>query len=218
LSLDTLRFLIHDLLLFETRSPTKPCHKSSFFNTCCVAAMRFQENDMNQTQFSIDFVLAALATWRVTHLLANEDGPWDLIFKLRAALGDSLAGGLMDCFKCLSLWVAVPAAFFVTRTPVQWMIVWLALSGAACLLQRLGPAQGQSQGQVVQAEQESPPEPKNSEGDFNHVLWSEAVSAQERSILGEVNDAGAAADESGARQIYNGTCGNGTYWNGTYRA
>ena len=40
----------------------------------------------------LSFVLAVLATWRVTHLLAHEDGPADLIFRFRRLLGQSLAG------------------------------------------------------------------------------------------------------------------------------
>jgi len=84
------------------------------------------------------FVLAVLATWRVTHLLANEDGPADLIFRFRARLGSGLAGSLMDCFKCLSLWIAAPVALFVSRNALDWLLTWLALSGAACLLERLG--------------------------------------------------------------------------------
>ena len=44
----------------------------------------------------------------------------------------------MDCFECLSLWVAVPIAFFVSRKALDLLLVWLALSGAACLLERVG--------------------------------------------------------------------------------
>jgi hypothetical protein len=83
------------------------------------------------------FVLAVLATWRVTHLLASEDGPGDLIFRFRALLGQSVAGKLMDCFHCLSLWIAAPAALFVFKTWVEWLLSWLALSGGACLLERM---------------------------------------------------------------------------------
>lgn len=86
----------------------------------------------------VRFILAVLATWRVTHLLANEDGPADIIFRLRRRLGHGPLGGLMDCFNCLSLWIALPAALLVTSRPVIWAISWLALSGAACLLERLG--------------------------------------------------------------------------------
>ena len=80
--------------------------------------------------------LAALATWRVTHLLSSEDGPGDLIFHLRVKLGASFAGKLMDCFYCLSLWVAAVLAITVTGRFTDWMLAWLALSGAACLLER----------------------------------------------------------------------------------
>lgn len=82
------------------------------------------------------FVLAVLATWRVTHLLAHEDGPADLIFRLRRRLGESVLGSLMDCFDCLSLWVAAPAAWLVSDAFLVWLPAWLALSGGACLLQQ----------------------------------------------------------------------------------
>jgi hypothetical protein len=87
----------------------------------------------------MQFILAALVTWRVTHLLANEDGPADVIARLRGRLGSGRLGNLMDCFYCVSLWVAVPAALLVSREPATWAISWLALSGAACLLERQGP-------------------------------------------------------------------------------
>jgi len=81
------------------------------------------------------FVVAVLATWRVTHLLANEDGPADLMVRFRARLGHGLVGKLMDCFECLSLWVAAPAGLFVSQKPLEWLLAWLAISGAACLLE-----------------------------------------------------------------------------------
>jgi hypothetical protein len=84
------------------------------------------------------FVTAVLATWRVTHLLANEDGPGDIIVRLRRRLGHAWIGSLMDCFNCLSLWIAAPAAFLLSRRPLMWAAAWLALSGGACLLERLG--------------------------------------------------------------------------------
>ena len=92
----------------------------------------------NEMTFWIQFAVAVLATWRVTHLLALEDGPADLVARFRARLGDSLAGKLMDCFNCLSLWVAAPMTLFVSTQPLDGFFVWLALSGAACLLQRVG--------------------------------------------------------------------------------
>ncbi|HEY7171754.1 MAG TPA: DUF1360 domain-containing protein [Vicinamibacterales bacterium] len=82
------------------------------------------------------FVIAALAAWRLTHLLAAEDGPADVIVRARARLGDGVLGRLLDCFYCLSLWVAAPMAFIVCRDPLERLVTWIALSGAACLFER----------------------------------------------------------------------------------
>jgi hypothetical protein len=117
---------------------------------------------MEQLGLSMRFILAVLATWRVTHLLASEDGPADIIVRLRVLLGQTLAGKLMDCFNCLSLWIAAPAALFLTRQLLDWLFVWLAVSGAACLLDRLG-----RQPVVIE------PVPQFPEGDIHHVLRSE---------------------------------------------
>lgn len=63
------------------------------------------------------FVVVALAVWRVTHLLAREDAPGQVLARLRARLSGRWAG-LMDCFHCLSLWVAAPLALAVPR-PIE---------------------------------------------------------------------------------------------------
>jgi hypothetical protein len=86
------------------------------------------------------FALASLATWRVTHLLAEEDGPWDVVVRVRARLGPGQLGALLDCFYCLSIWVAAPATLAVARRPREAPLTWLALSGAACLLERAARA------------------------------------------------------------------------------
>lgn len=121
---------------------------------------------MSETILWVRLTLAVLATWRVTHLLASEDGPADIIVRFRVLLGQSVAGKLMDCFNCLSLWIAAPAALFVSRRPLEWIFCWLAVSGAACLLERLG-----RQPMVI----------SSVEGDSNDVLRSETLGAAEQS-------------------------------------
>jgi hypothetical protein len=81
------------------------------------------------------FGVAALATWRLTHLLAHEDGPADIIARTRERLGSSEFGELMDCFHCTSIWVAMPFAFYVAKKPADRLTAWIALSASACLLQ-----------------------------------------------------------------------------------
>ena len=110
------------------------------------------------------FVLVSLAVWRVTHLLAEEDGPFDAVVRLRARLGDGIVGRAMDCFYCLSLWIAAPFAALLANDALTWAVTWLALSGAACLLQRATQSAEAAESPIVQ----------RSESDV--VLRSEATS------------------------------------------
>src|SRR5450755_2477490 len=84
------------------------------------------------------FIVFALAVWRVTHLLAAEDGPGGLLSRLRLAAGRGFWGSLLDCFYCLSLWVALPFAWVLAAGWGERAALWLALSGAACLAERIG--------------------------------------------------------------------------------
>lgn len=83
------------------------------------------------------FAVATLAVWRVTHLLNAEDGPWDLMVRLRRFAGNGMPGRLLDCFYCLSLWIAAPFAYFLHQTWGERLLVWPALSAGAILLERI---------------------------------------------------------------------------------
>ena len=82
------------------------------------------------------FVLGALSVWRITHLLQAEDGPWDIVVRLRRSVGDGFLGRLLDCFYCLSLWIALPFACGLGETWKERGLLWLAFSAAASLLER----------------------------------------------------------------------------------
>ena len=88
------------------------------------------------------FLISLLATWRVSHLVWAEDGPWDAMAKLRSRAA-GYGWGVFDCFYCLSLWVALPiaacAVYCVSEQPRMWSLAlqWLALSGGAILLERV---------------------------------------------------------------------------------
>jgi hypothetical protein len=131
---------------------------------------------MGALDFWARFVLASLATWRVTHLLASEDGPADLIVRLRSRLGPGLVGKLMDCFHCLSLWIAAPAALFVAPSLLDWLFTWLG-----------------------QQPVEIQPILEPSEGDSSHVLRSETIGSAEplnaSEALGSSEAAGHPPDE-----------------------
>ena len=82
-------------------------------------------------------VLGALAVWRVTHLLQAEDGPWDVVVRLRRLVGNGLLGQMMDCFYCLSVWVSLGFALLIGSNWLERALLWPALSGAAILLERV---------------------------------------------------------------------------------
>jgi len=82
--------------------------------------------------YAFRFVLAVLAVWRLTHLLAKEDGPWQIFARMRR----SFLEPLLSCFYCLSIWVAVPFVWFTGGSTLEKAVTWLALSGAAILLEK----------------------------------------------------------------------------------
>lgn len=82
-------------------------------------------------------ILGVLAVWRATHFLQAEDGPWELVVRLRRRAGNGFWGQLLDCFHCLSLWVAVLPAWLVGSGWQEWLFLWLAFSGGAILLEQL---------------------------------------------------------------------------------
>ncbi len=80
-------------------------------------------------------VLNILGVWRITHLLQAEDGPWDIMVRFRLAAGNGFFGKLLDCFACLSLWVAAPFAFFAGNGIGHGFLLWLSFSAGAILLE-----------------------------------------------------------------------------------
>jgi hypothetical protein len=82
------------------------------------------------------FILGLLTVWRITHLLQAEDGPWDSVVRLRQAAGNGFWGKLLDCFYCLSLWVAAPLALLLGRNWWERALLWPSLSAGASLLEQ----------------------------------------------------------------------------------
>jgi len=90
-------------------------------------------------------LILILATWRITSLLNREQGPYNVLGKLRYTIGIRVddAGQtygitelarLVDCPWCLSLWVGAGLAL-VTATGVRdWALTTLALSAGAVLI------------------------------------------------------------------------------------
>ena len=82
-------------------------------------------------------VLGILSVWRITHLLSAEDGPWELVARFRRRLGQGFWGRLLDCFLCLSVWIAAPMAWVLGESAMERVLLWPALSAGAILLERV---------------------------------------------------------------------------------
>lgn len=97
----------------------------------------------------IVLLILVLATWRVSSLLAREEGPYDVLHKLRYYLGvryneysephsDKMLGQLVLCIWCNSIWVGFLIA--VASNPFSvysYTIVPLALSAGAILVEEI---------------------------------------------------------------------------------
>ena len=84
--------------------------------------------------------IGALAVWRVSSLVVHEDGPANLVVRVRALVDRTPLAGVMDCFACTSVWVGgvVAVALFGGRLPAREVAVAaVALSGAAMLAERV---------------------------------------------------------------------------------
>jgi Protein of unknown function (DUF1360) len=115
-------------------------------------------------------VLGTLAVWRVVHLLNAEDGPWGLVTSFRRLAGEGFWGEVLDCFYCLSLWVGAPLGVFLGQSWAERLLLWLAFSGGASLLE-----------QATSRQKDSPLTSVTEGKDNNYVLWKESSSvAQQR--------------------------------------
>jgi hypothetical protein len=82
----------------------------------------------------VAFAVSAAAVWRLTHLLVYEAGPAGLLDRLRTLPWLAPALG---CFHCCSLWTALALAPWLGDGWVEIAVLWLALSGAAIVIERV---------------------------------------------------------------------------------
>lgn len=101
----------------------------------------------------MQFVLLALAVYRVAMLLTRDDGPFDIFLRLRVWAGVydldeqgsimSPLGKLFECPYCVGLYASLPAAFILLYVPFTleglgwiWLgVLWFALAGAQAVLE-----------------------------------------------------------------------------------
>jgi len=85
------------------------------------------------------FVVASLAIWRLSRGIVKEDGPLMAWARLRSRLARTQrrSGGLFDmvsCVRCLSFWIGLVGALFVSNSFLGWIAYAFAFSAVASLL------------------------------------------------------------------------------------
>lgn len=92
------------------------------------------------------FVVLAFAVWRLSSLLATEDGAFDIFVRLRYFLGvrydeasfpistNKISKGIL-CVRCNSIWVGFFASFIVSNTIIDIVVNTLALSAVAIIIE-----------------------------------------------------------------------------------
>ena len=97
------------------------------------------------------FVLLALATFRLSHMIAKEEGPWNIFGRLALVLGaevqsdisgrktwhgTNVLSKLVLCPLCLSVWVGlILTVAFVGGPVLTVLLVAFAVSGASVVIE-----------------------------------------------------------------------------------
>lgn len=85
-------------------------------------------------------VLLTLAVYRVSHMLAYEDGPFDVFARMRGAVGQaSWIGRGLHCVLCLSFWLSLVVFFLLYPVVgvVMGVVAWQAVAGGVLVLHKV---------------------------------------------------------------------------------
>jgi hypothetical protein len=98
----------------------------------------------------LELVILGLATWRISSLLVNEDGPWDLLGRLRDTLGvsydelsrpvgENVIARALTCVWCVSPYLALAFYLAYQLIPGPTMVLgWiLAISSIAIIVEEV---------------------------------------------------------------------------------
>ena len=102
-----------------------------------------------------ELTICCIACWRMSIMLTKDSGPYRMFTKLRdklqkkakesKAVEESAVHEGIQCIRCVSVWVAFSLALWMIRGNWTWegfmlaYVLWMAISGAAILLQRAFP-------------------------------------------------------------------------------
>lgn len=81
----------------------------------------------------MEFLIAILATYGLTVLLTEMDGPAGIIARLRVyRFAEPL-----KCHTCTAFYVSLLVAIYPANTVLDWVVIVVALTGASTVLERI---------------------------------------------------------------------------------
>jgi hypothetical protein len=91
---------------------------------------------------AVPLLMAILATYRVSHMITSEDGPFDVFALFRSRFNQSnWIGRGVHCTLCVSFWVSlIPMALFIWLWWLTWpiaILVWLGIAGGVVVLHKV---------------------------------------------------------------------------------
>lgn len=99
---------------------------------------------------AMELFILGLATWRLTSMLVNEEGPWNLFVKFRYMIGirydvhservtTNVLAYLLSCVWCSSVWIGSLVVVLYLNFPKPTFIVLLICSAStiAILIERM---------------------------------------------------------------------------------
>lgn len=82
----------------------------------------------------LTFALAALAVYRISRMITDEEGPFMVFSRIRGiAQPTTWVGRGLECIMCVSVWIALPIALYIGG---DWLLTWPALSAVTVILRK----------------------------------------------------------------------------------
>lgn len=88
-------------------------------------------------------LIAVLASYRVAHAIAREEGPWSVFANIRGRFDpnqETWVGRGLTCAACVSVWTSLIVVLMILYLPEALMIplmFWLAVAGGCLILNKV---------------------------------------------------------------------------------
>ncbi len=87
---------------------------------------------------ALTLVIVVLAVYRVSVLIAQDEGPFSVLERVRSKIDPNQASWIgrgLRCVGCVSFWVSLVAALGLNVD--YWLWLWLGVAGGVLLIHRI---------------------------------------------------------------------------------